>query len=497
MLPGVGKKSTGSKDLLQNIQDPEYFFRNILKVKQLWDGQIKVLEALNNHKKVAVASGHSLGKDFLGGGLPLWFLCAFDPSKVIMTAPTDRQIESIMWAELTRHYENAGGQSVMGGNLLSRKFIIDEKNCFCIAFTTKETKNQTGKFQGFHSPNILVIVSEAQAVDDVVFEQIEAVLTSKNSRLLLLGNPLRGAGYFARALRGSEFKTIHLSCLETPNYLHREEIIPGVASYDWVENMRQKYGENSPMWQARVLGQLPDTGIDNVIPYELARGAVNKPIPYIRKPRRIISVDPATFGDDECVIYAMEERKIIEQIILSKKPTTEICGRVIILQRKFRAQAVGIDSIGEGRGLSDFIKEAGIHVIEVKGSHEAKDKELYQNLRAQIWFHGKEMLENGKYCSIPDDEVLIEELAECKYFVNSRGRYQIEGKDDLKSRLGRSPDRADAFLIGLWILTKIAKDENNLRGGPNLSHDGRMIWSDGYSSTPPAEESPRYPTRGY
>jgi len=380
------------------------------------------------------------------------------------TGNTDRQIEAIMWAELTGHYEHAGGKNVVGGELYARKLVFDEKNWFCIAFTTKETKGQIGKFQGFHSSNILIIVSEAQAVDDEIFGQIEGIMTSENSRLVLFGNPLRNTGFFARALRETKlsFKAIHLDCRDNPNYVQKREVIPGLASYQWVEDMRKRHGEDSPIWQARVEGKIPDTSIDTVIAYSLATQAKNRyPIYDIIRNIKIVSVDPASFGDDEIVIYLIEDGKITDWDIWLKpsslvSATGEIIGRALLMKKKHEADGFVVDGIGEGRGVVDGLIDAKENVIEFKGSFAPQSylKDDYQNLRAEAWFLCRDELVKG-YGSIPNDEILIEELTEPKYFVNRRGKYQIEEKEELKERLKRSPNRADAFVQGIWALPQI------------------------------------------
>jgi len=438
---------------------PEMYFERVLRA-QLWEGQRRVLRALIQHRWVAVGSGHALGKDFIGGGLPLWFNHTHYPSKVILTAPTDRQVESIMWAELSTHYERGGGKKIMGGKLTVKNLSFDE-DWFTTAFTTKETKGQTGKFQGYHSPNILVIVSEAQAVDDTIFEQIEAVMTSKNSYLLLLGNPLRSSGYYARSLRArSEFHVVNLNCMDNPNYIQRKEVIPGLATYEWVEKMRKKYGDDSPIWQGRVLGQVPDSSIDNVIFFADAEAAIERRLILPITDRRVlITNDPATFGDDECFTYVQEEGKFsmdADHSILAKKPTTEIAGHLIVLRKKTDADGIAVDTIGEGRGVADNLNDARETVIEFKGSNEALDKKQFQNQRAEAWWYAREQFAKGRV-SIPDDPILLEELTEVKYFINRRGLIQIEDKEDIKERIGRSPNRADALVQGLWVMRDLQK----------------------------------------
>ena len=66
-----------------------------------------------------------------------------------------------------------------------------------------------------------------------------------------------------------------------------------------------------------------------------------------------------------------------------------------------------------------------------------------------MWDYAKREAEAGRV-SLPDDDYLKEELMEATYFFNERGKLQIEKKEDIKERLGRSPDRADAWVMGVW-----------------------------------------------
>ena len=77
----------------------------------MWDGERAILEAvplaIKEKKNIVVASGHSLGKDFIAGGLVPYFLHAWGPCLVITTAPTDRQVDAVMWGEIKGHYARA------------------------------------------------------------------------------------------------------------------------------------------------------------------------------------------------------------------------------------------------------------------------------------------------------------------------------------------------------------------------------------------------------
>ena len=112
-----------------------------------------------------------------------------------------------------------------------------------------------GKFQSFHSRAVCVIVSEAQAIADVIYEEIESLMTAEIVLVVILGNPLRTTGRYAKMLRDTTHNiVINLSCLESPNVIEGREVIPGVCSAKWVERMRERYRPDEPMWIAKVLG---------------------------------------------------------------------------------------------------------------------------------------------------------------------------------------------------------------------------------------------------
>lgn len=477
-------------------KDPVFFFDKVLKVSKddkgdggLWHKQEEVLHALTIYNKIACYSGHSLGKDFIGGGLPLWWLSCYDDAIVIMTAPTDRQVEGIMWAELTEHYNRAGGEAVFGGRLITKKFSLSPKR-FCLAFTTKESKsNGVGKAQGWHSPNILIIMSEAQAIDDEIYQQLDGITTAPNSKILLLGNPLRSTGAYAIASRGKEYHHIHMNCLDNPNYIQDRTVIRGLASRQWVLDMKEKHGEDSPVWQGRVLGIVPDCTIDAIISHQLARSRINTEVysPFIEK-RRILTIDPAGQGDDPCQYYVMEEGKIIHSITEGFSTAPIIRENAFHLVIKYKCHAVVGDKIGEGSGALEVLQEKlalfGIPVFYYKGSY-AKEHlskpETYLNLRAESMFEARDSLSRQHAC-FPSDEELLLEATEHTYFFNKKGLYQVIDKDTIKRSIGRSPNKWDAFVIGIWGLKRLGDITNKRNYRWSLADSGNPHGKFGGSS---------------
>lgn len=445
------------KIIEQYQKDPVEFFKKTWGVP-IWRGQEEILNAVATCPRIVVGSGHALGKDYIAGAIALWFLYCFAPSKVIMTAPSERQVKSIMWMELSRHF-NTSKYSPLDGDLKNLKLTL-RPDWFVEGFTTKEANQQVGKFQGYHSPNILVIVSEAQAVDAVIYDQIDGLLTSGNSKLLLIGNPITTSGRYVQELKNTtRNKVIQLSCLDNPNYLEKKEVIPGLATYEWVEDKRARWGEGDPRWQGRVLGIVPEQSIDTVMPEALYLKCQNRELITWTKKFGTIGVDPARFGDDDMVISVFESGKLLDEIVRPKCSATEGASLVVQAQKKWFPEgqiAIIIDCDGLGGPYLDMIRqmvpdELSLRLIEFHGS--STDKEVvtpgYKNLRAEAAFYAKEQMEKGMI-SLDDDEWAREEALTEKYFVNLRGDIQLEDKTDIKERIGRSPGKWDARKLAIW-----------------------------------------------
>jgi len=172
--------------------------------------------------------------------------------------------------------------------------------------------------------------------------------------------------------------------------------------------------------------------------------------------RRIVSIDVARRGDDHSVFYAIENGKVIGREDWEKKSTMETVGLAQIFAKKHKdIQAFAVDEIGVGGGVADRLQELGKQVVFVNSSRKSHFKDRFYNVRAEIYQYGADELEAGRAQIQADDVDLQEQLSWAKYKeIKSSGVFQVEAKDDIKKRYGRSPDNADAFLAGLWALKR-------------------------------------------
>lgn len=442
--------------MLERAQgDAVWFAKNVLGVKKLWGMQEEILRDFTKYDKFTVSSGHAVGKDYLGAILAIYFLYCFPPSVVVTTAPSDRQVEKVVWREIEKLWN--GAKIPLGGKLMSKEIRIENadgegNDSLCIGFTTKETNQSVGKFQGLHSPNVFVMMTEAQAIDDVIFEQVDSLLVTENSKLYLAGNPLRCDGCFYDSFEDDSFKKYIFSCYDTPNYKTGKELIPGMVTRKWIEDKEKKWGKSSPQFQARVMGQFPKQAMNSLISLSSLRDALNT---EGKKGIRVLGIDPARFGADESAFCLMEGTKMLHIDGHHGKPTTETEGKIINLITKTKPRFVVVDEGAMGAGIIDHLEEQ-IPILKAKGieteivpfrfNGKPHDSNFY-NLGTEEYFRICGLIEQG-HMQMMDDGDLFAQLSSRRYeYQSSTGKMILEGKDKLKKRGLPSPDRADAFVM--------------------------------------------------
>lgn len=442
--------------------------------------------AVKERKAIYVASGHSLGKDFIAGAISLWFLHTYQPSLVVQTAPTDRQVKDIMWKETRSHWERKAIN--LGGKALESPRLEIEKDWYLVGFTTKDTKGSAesggAKFQGFKGKNnICVIVTEAQAVEDTIYDQIDAITTSENVLVIFLGNPTRARGRFAKGLRDNE-KTggknivFHFSCLDNPNYVEQRTVIPGLADYRWVEAMREKWGEDDPRWIGRVLGKLPDGVLNTLFSDELLdRMERNAGTIVNVSKNRGVSLDPSGDGVDDNVIMSGSGGEPIEIFTKAKMAPSDTAMKAVEMCKKVNGHFITVDA--DGMGQRDFaelrkIKDdiiAGIKIIPFYGSEPSstrillpngKEKLQYGNLRCEAAFISQERAKKGLAAYDKKYKELREDLEVDEFFERKGVLWLIE-KDDIRELLGRSPGQGDCYKMLQWIFSRDLKDETTYK----------------------------------
>ena len=178
--------------------------------------------------------------------------------------------------------------------------------------------------------------------------------------------------------------------------------------------------------------------------------------------RRLVVCDPA-LGGDECVIYAMQEEEIIDHKYLFTDDPMKVAGEMITLANMYGIKNYGGDVIGIGSGVfariseifADDVKNGVVNVYPLNSANVAMNPLKFPNVRSEMWWCLMEKILARKI-PFPVDPELRRQLVTTKYQVlNSFGKIRLEEKKEAKKRLLKGIDRADAYVMGCYIIDKI------------------------------------------
>lgn len=443
------KEKTWQEVKLENgdyRDDPVSFVHEVLGVR-LWDKQMETMLAIRDNARVSVKSGNGLGKGFLAGCIVLWWMATRDPAICITTAPTSRQGRFILWRQI--HALHARAPGLIGGRLLEARLDYSEQR-YAVGITAEGGT----QFQGFHSPALLVIVDEAMGVGEEIYEAIEGMMTAGGPKLLLLGNPTGVTGAFYRSFHreSSIYKGITFNALDSPNVVAGETYWPGLVTAEWVEERKTIWGEDSPLYRSRVLGEFPEVGDGGLFNMRRVDEAVGRTIEVDDDEPFYLGVDVARYGDDSSCISIMQGPRVLECRTANGYDTMRTADWVRDVMGELPdLEQVGVDEVGVGAGVVDRLLQLGEEkVLGINVGRPAWQKRLYSNLRSEGYHLFKGLVERGEI-ELPDYDRLVEELADVRYTFDSNGLVAIESKADLKARGGWSPDVADSVVLGLLV----------------------------------------------
>lgn len=464
--------------------------------------QQAILRSVQFNRRTSVASGTARGKDFVAACAAMCFLYLTprwrrnangeielaENTKVALTAPTDRQVLNIMMPEISRLYNRAKRRGiVLPGRLNSYNIRTENDEWFLTGFKADEHNHEA--WSGFHAVHTMFVVTEATGIGDDTFAAIEGNLQG-DSRILLVFNPNTPVGYAARSQKGDRWEKFQLNSLTAPNVKEKRIVIAGQVDYEWVldkvenwctpisEDERQeelddfffegRWYRPEDLFRKKVLGKFPKVADDVLIPqqwldlaHERWRQASGKE-PLSSEPR-MLGVDVAGMGRDSTCFCERKGCWVAPFDVHNSGGQADhmrVAGN-IINRRKFDPKMyVSIDTIGEGAGVYSRCLELDQeqYIISCKYSEGAKganDKDLsditgqykFVNMRAWLFWAVRDWLnpKNETGAMLPPDARFDEEATEIKWSFRSDGRILIEPKDDIKKRIGRSPDLFDAL----------------------------------------------------
>jgi hypothetical protein len=462
--------------------DPVGFIQDGLG-ESLWSKQVEIARSVVENQRTVVAASHAPGKSHLSARIVAWWIASHAPGTAlaITIAPTHRQVRNIIWPHIRRCHFMAD----LPGEVLTQTWKIGGD---IVAYGFSPSPYDEAATQGIHAPNLLIVVDEAGGIGEVVGQALEALMTGGNTRLLLLGNPPTDQedSWFERCYESPLFNQITISAYDTPNFtgeavgvcktcppqVPQHLITKHLVDQRWVDDVIAEFGDDSPFVEARVWARFPRTTANKVIPFGWCERALNNEEPITGVHIRL-GIDIASDGGDEFVIARADgftadivhrsSGKANENAV----DVAEVCLRHIReaedlhIQRELTEPVkVKIDTIGVGWGVVSLLQKWGqegkhrSRIVPVNVAERAKDPEKFRNIRAELWWNGRALLQpdnDGRQdVRLNTERKVMSQLAGPTFKSDSAGRIQIETKAEMKRRGVTSPDQAEAVLLALY-----------------------------------------------
>lgn len=425
----------GQPGALVNKTGPEDWQRQVLI--EIRDGMSPELAL-----KIAVSSGHGVGKSALVSWIILWAISTCLETRGVITANTETQLRTKTWAEVAKWNGMFIGRDAFSLEGMSVRSKADGLRQTWRVDAISWSLNNTEGFAGLHNQGkrVLLVFDEASAIPSLIWEVSEGALTDADTEILWLafGNPTQPAGRFFECFHKDRGAWV------THRVDSREVSLSNKAQ---IAKWADSYGDDSDFFRVRVKGEFPRAGSNQFIARHSAEAAVARSLEPDLAAAIVLGVDVARFGDDKTVILVRQGRKVIPPIVeMAEADTIEIAGRVVEIAGQYSADQIFVDGGGGyGGGVVDQIRALNWRCLEIQPGSEPQDKKRYFNHRAEMWGRMRDWLEGG---DLPEDtSQLVDDLAGPEYGFDNKGRIQLEKKTDMKKRGLASPDYGDALAL--------------------------------------------------
>jgi hypothetical protein len=430
---------------LEKFSGPEPWQLEILQ--KIKGGLLNIEQAI----QMATATGHGVGKSALVSWITLWALSTLPDTRGVITANTENQLKTKTWAELGKWFNLFIGRehfSLTATALMSkdpnreRTWRIDQ-----IPWSEKNTE----AFAGMHNQGkrLLLIMDEASAIPDRIWEVAEGALTDAGTQIIWLafGNPTRNTGRFKECFAGGRFA----KWWDSTQLDSRTVAITNKTQIDrWVE----AYGEDSDFVRIRVRGVFPRHGELEFISAADVENAMARDVTTSLTDPLALGCDVARYGSNESVIAfrkGRDARTILWQFFRGLN-TVELATRVNEAFHAYRTDGIFIDGGGVGGGVVDNCRHMQLFCFDVQfggrddvgGSATGNDGERYANKRAAMWGAMRSWIKTG---ALPADAELKAQLIGPTYTYNLKNEILLESKEEMMKRGVDSPDRADALAL--------------------------------------------------
>ena len=432
-------------------ESPPTFVRDVFRAEpDRW--QDIVLEAVPDNPRGALKASKGPGKSTVLAWIGWWFLCCFPHPKGAATSISGDNLKDGLWAEFAKWQVRSELTKQAFTHTSERIFANDHPKTWFFSARTwprdASTEKQADTLAGFHGDFVMFLVDESGGIPRAVFAAAEAGLANageegRKAWLWQAGNPTDTQGPLYDACTRERHLWFVFEISGDPDDPNRAPRI----SKQWAREQIAKYGRDDPWVRVNVFGKFPLGQSNVLVAVDDATKASKRNLmaAEYRYAPRVLGVDVARFGGDRTVLFPRQGKVAFRPEVLRSRDTMQVAGQVVRIIDSWRPHQVFVDAIGVGAGVVDRLRELGHDMVIGVESSSSPTQPRYLNLRAEMWDKMATWVRTE--ASTPDDPELIRELTAPTYKYNSEGLLVLEKKDDIKKRLGFSPDKADGLAL--------------------------------------------------
>ena len=392
---------------------------------------------------ISIRSGHGIGKTSFVAVIALHFLICFFGCQIGATANTEDQLKDIFLKELSVWRARLPDWLADNIEVLDDFVRIKgEKDWFLRARVARPEKPEA--LAGVHGEYVLLLVDEASAVHDKVFEVMKGALTGENYLVIYTSNPTRTEGEFFESQKdGSSFTKLHFTTRESP-----------LVKEGYEKKWEDDYGVDSDEVKIRVDGEF--AGVSEMddkgwIPL-FANVRINfEPQSSQIINRAIIGCDPAGKGRDKSIVHVRDHIYLKEVLSEETSDEKDLARKIETIRDVYNSKSsdIAVDAFGIGArviaNISSKIGDAPVALLTDKPREETKH--MYHTYKAELAWKFREWVLNGGIIVTNKAKEWMRELEKIKYKRDGQGRIQLMDKVTFKKEYGFSPDRFDAGIM--------------------------------------------------
>ncbi len=369
-----------------------------VEVQPYFDPVIDAIDS-GKYQRIAIKSPHSVGKTFMMGRIVDAIMGSYDDTKLVSTAPSHRQVHSLLWKEIADAY-GSKPKELQRGRLNEVALWINPKTYAQGFSPQKRVQSESGQgtdsaFQGYHGEYMTVVIfDEATGIDPQIWIQAEGLLTQGRVLFIAIGNPTSRNCQFFKCFQNRAWKTFSITCFDSPNLianniqtiediqneadyvesLEPEAALERLSSYEtpvpYILNTRFviekaiEWGCDHPLFMGKVLGEFPDADGDVLVSEDNVRDSQARSHGDVgNETMGFIGLDVARFGVDKSVLTSLVGDDLIDRESMSKNDTNQVTGKTINFIEEHQEAyenvttwRLAVDG-GFGHGVIDRLKE--------------------------------------------------------------------------------------------------------------------------------------------